>query len=100
MRDDLEPAGRAQRSAVAAEDRDLIATIGATCGLDQRLRAGEHLERTGDVEALNIREGEDRDLARRLDAWASLDHARRTTCPQGQISHDFCHRLKASVRSR
>src|ERR1700683_2279023 len=62
VRDDLEPAGRAQRRALSTQDKYLVTAIGAAHSLDQRLRPGEHLERTGDVETLNVREGEDRNL--------------------------------------
>ena len=50
-------------------DRDLVAGARAAACLDQRLRAGEHLQRPGDVEALHAGVGEDRDLAGSARWW-------------------------------
>ena len=53
----------AQRLAVAAHDRDLVAASAAQPGANQLLGAGEDLQRTGRVEALHARIDDDHDLS-------------------------------------
>ena len=59
-----QPAGSFERPAVDAEQLQLVAALAPAGLLDQPLSAREHLQRTGEVEALHSRVDEDRDLAR------------------------------------
>ena len=64
IRRDHQAARGAQGRTVPAHDRDLVAARGVSFGLDQRSGAGEHLERTGNIEALHAGVGQYHDLSR------------------------------------